>query len=98
MNQDNSSLNTMGTDQLLDLFSLQNQSEKEASQLAHSVPSKGLKSMLQGMTELWEESQYDNEYEITNFLSSLAKKWQQKYICYCIYFLFVQNTITLTAT
>lgn len=62
----------MGTDQLLDLFTLEHQVEKDAS--AGSSPSKGVKAMLQNMTEVWEESEYDNEYDVTNFLASLAKK------------------------
>ncbi|XP_067936864.1 TATA-binding protein-associated factor 172-like [Watersipora subatra] len=71
VNQDNSSLTTMATDQLLDLFSLENGKEKQAS---GTSPSKGLKSMLQGMTELWDESEYDTEYDVTNFLASLSKR------------------------
>lgn len=65
----------MATDQLLDLFSLQEHARKDFSQSSSaSEPSKGLKSMLQGMTELWDESEYDSEYDVANFLSTLAKK------------------------
>ena len=72
VNNENASLTTMGTDQLLDLFTLEHQNEKDAT--AGASPSKGLKAMLQNMTEEWDESEYDNEYDVTHFLASLAKK------------------------
>lgn len=62
----------MGTDQLLDLFSLEEHKEKDIA--PGSSPSKGLKTMLQNMTEVWDESEYENEYDVTNFLESLGKK------------------------
>lgn len=75
VNQENSGLTSMATDQLLDLFSIENKSEN--SQISQSVlnksPSKGLKSMLQDITELWDGSEYDSEYNVNNFLSSLGK-------------------------
>jgi len=70
VNQENSSLSTMATDQLLDLFSLEDSKDKPA---AGSVPSKGLQSMLQTMTEVWDESEYENEYDVQAFMASLAK-------------------------
>jgi len=63
----------MGTDQLLDLFSIDESHRAKEAQLS-STPSKGLKTMLQNLTELWDESEYDTEYDVANFLTSLSKK------------------------
>ncbi|XP_038069588.1 TATA-binding protein-associated factor 172-like isoform X2 [Patiria miniata] len=81
--QDNSSLQSMGTDQLLDLFSLdQNrpggleESKQEAS--ASSLSSGGGKgkqtagSVLQGLSQLWDEKQYETEYNLDSFMQSLS--------------------------
>lgn len=75
VNQENSGLASMATDQLLDLFSTEGHHAESSSQKANSVnPSKGLKAMLQDMTALWDESEYETEYNVTNFLASLGKK------------------------
>ena len=66
----------MATDQLLDLFSLdegatkQSKSQSESSTQAGS----GLKQVLQDLGELWDESEYDNEFDLKNFMNTL-KKW-----------------------
>lgn len=75
VNQENSGLTSMATDQLLNLFSIEGKSDNpQGSQsVLYKSPSKGLKSMLQDMTELWNESEYDSEYNVNNFLCSLAK-------------------------
>ena len=98
VNQDNSSLTTMATDQLLDLFSLEIDSGKETTPTGVS-PSKGLKSMLQNMTELWDESEYDTEYDVTNFLATLGKKWSNssfEFTFIVVYFNYVEKCTTQT--
>ncbi len=73
--QDNSSLRSMGTDQLLDLFSLEGKSSSElAKEEAKSETSKSsVKNILENMEELWDEKQYENEYNLDSFMESLHK-------------------------
>ncbi|KAK3159851.1 hypothetical protein QOZ80_1BG0051830 [Eleusine coracana subsp. coracana] len=82
INAENSSLKTMNTDQLLDLFA-----STPASRKASVLPSsssddpskdskrksrgKGLKSILNGLDELWDQSQYAEEYDLNQFLAKL---------------------------
>ncbi|XP_015108385.1 TATA-binding protein-associated factor 172 [Diachasma alloeum] len=72
---ENAALETMGTEQLLDLFSLDNGKERKASELGiprsiTNVP--GLsKTVLEILPELWEQQQYDDEYDLDSFLSML---------------------------
>lgn len=61
--------------QLLDLFSLENGREKKAdegenSRAINAIP--GLsRSVLEIIPELWEQQQYDDEYDLDAFLSTL---------------------------
>ncbi len=77
--QDNSSLKSMGTDQLLDLFSLED--KKSASQTGSASLSKvhdgkdSMKNILENMEDLWDEKQYENEYSMDSFLKDLNKSW-----------------------
>ncbi|XP_006646908.1 TATA-binding protein-associated factor BTAF1 isoform X1 [Oryza brachyantha] len=82
INAENASLKTMNTDQLLDLFA-----STPASRKASVLPSsssgdqskdskgksggKGLKSILNGLDELWDQSQYADEYDLNQFLAKL---------------------------
>ncbi|KAJ3671154.1 hypothetical protein LUZ60_008580 [Juncus effusus] len=82
INAENASLKTMNTDQLLDLFAStpasrkgallssgsNNESDKGSKQKASG---KGLKSILNGLDELWDHSQYTDEYDMSQFLSKL---------------------------
>lgn len=36
-----------------------------------SSSSKGFKSMVNGLNELWEESQYEDQYNLDNFIKSM---------------------------
>ena len=85
ISQENSSLASMGTDQLLDLFSLDSSSEskknKSATAAAASSPAEpteekrgSMKSVLENMGELWDERQYEDEYNLETFMQSLRKK------------------------
>ncbi|XP_028801250.1 TATA-binding protein-associated factor BTAF1 isoform X1 [Neltuma alba] len=81
INAENASMKTMNTDQLLDLFTSAETLKKGASAAnrsngtdgdAKSVGSgKGLKAILGGLEELWDHSQYTEEYDLTQFLSKL---------------------------
>lgn len=87
ISSENSSLDSMATDQLLDLFELSS-SEKagtgKSSSLSfgsggggHSSSSAGgkapvsMKMMLDNLPELWDIQQYENEYDLNNFMQSL---------------------------
>ena len=73
--QDNSSLQSMGTDQLLDLFTLDDRKKGEAvaSQPPSEIISKkdSIKTILENLGNLWDETQYENEYNLDNFIKSL---------------------------
>ncbi|XP_076915615.1 TATA-binding protein-associated factor BTAF1-like [Bidens hawaiensis] len=80
INAENASLKTMNTDQLLDLFTPAD-TKKGASTSKSSentdgltkVPGggKGLKAVLGGLEELWDQSQYNEEYNLSQFLAKL---------------------------
>lgn len=70
INQDNSGLGTMNVDQLFDLFerdifSRDNQVDKDQNK--NDTKS----SFLDLLPELWDSQQYETEYDLTNFVSSL---------------------------
>ncbi|KAG8375288.1 hypothetical protein BUALT_Bualt10G0084800 [Buddleja alternifolia] len=80
INADNASMNTMNTDQLLDLFT--SAEGKKGARMSRSsnatdgdtkLPGrgKGLKSILGGLEELWDQSQYTEEYNLNHFLAKL---------------------------
>ncbi|GAB1607432.1 TATA-binding protein-associated factor 172-like [Argonauta hians] len=91
ISQDNSSLRTMGTDQLLDLFNLdvyQKNTDKSETKDSSSSgggggggggsnkkqgnnPQESIRSILDGLGDLWDEKQYENEYNLDTFLQSL---------------------------
>ena len=66
----------MGTDQLLDLFSLDTrQSTASTSRGADQSeqPKSGMKGMLESLSELWDEKQYEQEFDLGSFMQTLAK-------------------------
>ena len=83
--QENSSLQTMGTDQLLDLFVLDDSKQRlGASHTSDSDTGKkdsrkkdNIRSILDSLEDLWDESQYENEYNIESFMKSLGNSWDK---------------------
>ncbi|XP_045616900.2 TATA-binding protein-associated factor 172 isoform X2 [Procambarus clarkii] len=85
ISQENSSLLSMGTDQLLDLFTLDygkvdgsqdsvNASGRSStSSQALGVGTTGAKAALENLPELWDQDQYENEYDLDSFIVSLKK-------------------------
>lgn len=97
ISQDNASMQSMGTDQLLDLFTLDkvrlasrtddaaiafmrlqccplaSQGDKrERGDRSPSTSGKAsMKSVLEGLGELWDQQQYDTEYNLDTFIHSL---------------------------
>lgn len=77
--QDNSSLQTMSTDQLLDLFTLDDRSKgMSAAPVVSELQSlaaggkQNMKAMLESLEELWDEKQYEAEYNLDTFMKSLT--------------------------
>ncbi|RZF48832.1 hypothetical protein LSTR_LSTR003212 [Laodelphax striatellus] len=75
ISSENSHIMTMGTDKLLDLFSLNKQ---EGSPGATSINSpqatssgQSAKSMIESLPDLWEDNCYEEEYDITTFIRNL---------------------------
>ncbi|XP_057949880.1 TATA-binding protein-associated factor BTAF1 isoform X2 [Malania oleifera] len=82
INAENASLKTMNTDQLLDLFTPaetckkgDTTTPKSDGSFEENTPSvggrKGLKAILSGLDELWDQSQYTEEYNLGQFLAKL---------------------------
>ena len=67
--QDNSSLQSMDTSQLFDLFNADS-GKQEKKKPDDNKPSSA-KSILENMEELWDTSQYEEEYNLDNFMVSL---------------------------
>lgn len=66
----NQSMETMGTDQLLDLFSL-SENEKDNKKPANKAG--GMKGVLENLPELWDDNQYAEEFDMTQFIEGLKK-------------------------
>ncbi|XP_010547370.1 PREDICTED: TATA-binding protein-associated factor BTAF1 isoform X2 [Tarenaya hassleriana] len=78
INAENASLKTMNTDQLLDLFASAETSKKgmsskqsEEGDLKMTGTGKGMKAILGSLEELWDQSQYTEEYNLGQFLAKL---------------------------
>uniref|UniRef100_A0A182P5N4 TATA-binding protein-associated factor 172 n=1 Tax=Anopheles epiroticus TaxID=199890 RepID=A0A182P5N4_9DIPT len=107
VSDENASMDTMGTDQLLDLFTLADDSGKQrAAAAAASTERRGslrsassnagavtattadleangnsgattaIKTVLENLPELWDDSQYHEEYDLSQFLEGLKKNRQ----------------------
>jgi TATA-binding protein-associated factor len=86
VNEDNMSMKTMDTSQLLDLFAAPGAAASRSGQqgagagqegVAKSGKS-GLAQMLQSMGDLWDDSQYESEFDMRAFLGKLGKEQQQQ--------------------
>lgn len=62
---ENSSMETMGSEQLLDLFNYKSE-EKDSKK----KPGNSVKNLIDNLPELWSEEQYD-EFDITQFIANL---------------------------
>lgn len=85
VNQQNAGLNTMDTDQLLDLFNLGETAEGAEKPLPEGaagnevdmvdidgeVKEKGKKGWLDDLGELWDDRQYQEEYNLDSFLATM---------------------------
>ncbi|KAJ1949722.1 TATA-binding protein-associated factor mot1, partial [Linderina macrospora] len=76
VNQQNSGLASMNTDQLLDLFNVSPSDAKDAKvedKQDVGGSNKSISKALEGLEELWDSSQYEDEYNLDNFISSLQQ-------------------------
>ena len=87
VNQQNAGLGTMDTDQLLDLFNMGEGAdlpEKPGDRAAAGhevdmvdidgeVKEKGKKGWLDDLGELWDDRQYQEEYNLDSFLATMKK-------------------------
>ncbi|KAL4896623.1 hypothetical protein BDV59DRAFT_109904 [Aspergillus ambiguus] len=84
VNQQNAGLNTMDTDQLLDLFNLGETADNAEKPSDHAtgnevdmvdidgeVKEKGKKGWLDDLGELWDDRQYQEEYNLDSFLETM---------------------------
>lgn len=71
ISQDNSSLSTMDTGQLLDLFTVEKEKKEKLSAKQNNTGQASLKTMMENLGELWDEEQYETEYNLDNFIESL---------------------------
>ncbi|KPM11156.1 TATA-binding protein-associated factor 172-like protein [Sarcoptes scabiei] len=86
ISNENSSLDSMATDQLLDLFEYSSIKEpltdskisSTISSIDHQASTQSntsqvsMKTMLESLPELWDTQQYENEYDLKNFLQTLT--------------------------
>lgn len=82
ISSENAAMETMGTDQLLDLFNL---SSNNASQQQQQASTSGIKSVLETLPDLWDDKQYEEEYDMTNFIKGLNKMTTWIPNCHHIY-------------
>jgi len=60
--------------QLLDLFSLDDKKKESQKSSKNQPVASGaltMKTVLETLPDLWEEKQYDEEYDLTNFMKNL---------------------------
>lgn len=85
VNQQNAGLATMETDQILDLFNLGESGEGAefdraeddidgaVDEVTGEVRQRGKQGFLEGLDDLWEEDQYDEEFNLDGFLEKMKK-------------------------
>jgi TATA-binding protein-associated factor len=76
VNQQNSGLQSMDTDQILDLFSGPSGAGEEKNRPRRDIEGEiakrvGPKAILDNLETLWDEKEYEEEYNIDNFISNL---------------------------
>lgn len=79
VNIENSNLSSMGTEQLMNMFnrdaavapSTSSSSNTNGQNQGVNLAATGYQRLLENITELWDETQYENEYNLDNFIKSL---------------------------
>ncbi|XP_030571799.1 TATA-binding protein-associated factor 172 [Drosophila novamexicana] len=72
---DNASLQTMGTSQIFDLFNVGNKASNSGAAATAAGGSGGMtmNTIIENLPELWSEHQYEEEYDLGNFVQALKK-------------------------
>ncbi|KAJ1731855.1 TATA-binding protein-associated factor mot1 [Coemansia biformis] len=75
VNQQNAGLSSMNTDQLLDLFNVSPPTTTAAKKEPQGADgaSRSMSKALEGLEDLWDASQYEEEYSLDGFISSLQQ-------------------------
>ncbi|KAJ2362116.1 TATA-binding protein-associated factor mot1 [Coemansia sp. RSA 2611] len=73
VNQQNASLASMNTDQLLDLFNVSAPKTAAAGGETAAGAPKSVAKAIEGLEELWDSSQYEDEFNLDGFISSLQQ-------------------------
>lgn len=68
----NKTMDTMGTDQLLDLFNL-SKHDGDGRKKQGDGNGTSMKSVLENLPELWDDQQYAEEFDMTQFIEGLKK-------------------------
>lgn len=63
----------MGTDQLLDLFHLDNKGIRPSASSSDPNGPATMKTILENLPDLWDDQQYETEYDMANFVKNLGK-------------------------
>ncbi|KAI0561933.1 DNA helicase [Gracilaria domingensis] len=80
VNRDNSNLQSMNTEDLFDLFKVDNAEASGANNSSADInigTGKGMKAALAGLGDLWEEKQYEDEYNMDNFLAGMESSGKE---------------------
>ena len=77
VNIENSSLSSMGTEQLITMFNKednqkqQNINKTSADKVNHPAVTNSFQRILENISEIWDENQYETEFNISNFINSI---------------------------
>lgn len=72
VNDQNASMDTMATGQLLDLFSLSDEAARSSKAKDSDRGAQvTLNQALENLPELWEDKEYEEEYDMTQFIKTL---------------------------
>jgi TATA-binding protein-associated factor len=74
INQDNTGLGSMDTDQILDLFSIgggEGGDDKKKDEAGGETKKASMKEVLEGLDQLWDEKQYESFENVQDFVNSL---------------------------
>jgi len=71
VSQDNRALSSMGTYQVLDLFNVGEKGNDANKKRKDGSTNKGIKAMVDGLSELWDQNQYDEQYDLDKFIKSM---------------------------
>ena len=72
VNIENSSLASMGTEQIMNMFDRETSTKTTTTATTTTTSTgSGYQRLLENIGEIWDESQYENEYNLDNFIKSL---------------------------